>query len=207
MPIFSKKVDIKEEVRTAQHVNRKGVRDVDSEIRQLDAREKRLVAEIKAAAKKDPASAKVLAKSLVQLRTQREKLQQGRAHLQGLTHSLTVQKTTHTMAGVMQQTAATMGRVNAAMAPQRIAADAQQFARANAASAAAQDAIDDALDDAFEANEDEADELVAQVLDEVGIDAVTGAVSAPQRRVAAPARAQAAPTEDAELEALMAGLK
>lgn len=51
-----------------------------------------------------------------------------------------------------------------------------------------------------------------QVLDEIGIDAVSGAVSAPQHRVApkqtAPAAAEApAANKDAELEAMLAQLR
>jgi charged multivesicular body protein 2A len=97
-------------------------------------------------------------------------------------------------------------QVSTAMNPQRVMADLQEFSKQNERMEMTSDMMDDAIDGMFDGQEDEADALVNQVLDEVGIDAVTGAVSAPKTKVAT---ASAAPmtSEDTEIDKLLHSLK
>ncbi|PNH09542.1 Vacuolar protein sorting-associated protein 2 3 [Tetrabaena socialis] len=85
-----KKPDVKEQVREAQRDLRQGTRDVDREVVALRREEEKLIREIKAAAKagNTPAT-RVLAKSLVRLRSQVAKLQGSSAQLKGIGTQIT----------------------------------------------------------------------------------------------------------------------
>eukprot|EP00892_Ulva_mutabilis_P005852 jgi/Ulvmu1/3639/UM017_0052.1 len=210
--MFQQKKTLKDEVRDAQKTNRKGVREIETELRKLDREETKLISDMKQAAKTNPATAKVLAKQLVRLRQNRQRMQGSAAQITGINAGLKTQQIMHTSMTAVAASAEAMGKVSTAMDPAKVAHTAQEFAKQNARMEMAGGLMDDAMEDMFEVGEDEADDLVNQVLDEVGIDAVSGAVSAPKHRVAgkqaAPAAAAAdSGAKDAELEAMLAQLR
>jgi charged multivesicular body protein 2A len=92
------------------------------------------------------------------------------------------------------------------MNPQQVIADLQEFTKQNEKMEMTSDIMDDAIEGVFDNQEGEADALVSQVLDEVGIDAVTGAVSAPKTKVAT-ATPAAVDVEDEEINKMLHSLK
>lgn len=81
-------------MRESQRDIRKGTREIEREIMELKREEANLIREIKAAAKTgNQASLKVLAKSLVRVRTQMGKLQGSIAQLKGVSTQMTVSAT------------------------------------------------------------------------------------------------------------------
>lgn len=93
-PLFRRAVAPTEQVRESQRDIRKGTREIEREIMELKREEANLIREIKAAAKTgNQASLKVLAKSLVRVRTQMGKLQGSIAQLKGVSTQMTVSAT------------------------------------------------------------------------------------------------------------------
>lgn len=182
MNLFKKKVTAKEAAKEAKRNTKREVRssqrEMEREIRELEREEKRIMAEIKQRAKQpgvkgmnDPAL-KSMAKNLVQVRNQKDKLYSSKAHLS----SIGMQATS--MATQVAATAA-IGNVSGAMAKANGAIDAKEmtkimtnFQRQNEVMEVRQELMDDALTDAFDADEieAEADEVTGQVLAELGIE-------------------------------------
>jgi division protein CdvB (Snf7/Vps24/ESCRT-III family) len=82
---------ISEQVRESQGELRRGEREIQREIIALQMQEKKLIAEIKAAAKNGNQQVlNVHAKSLVRLRSQIAKLQASAARLKGISSQMTV---------------------------------------------------------------------------------------------------------------------
>lgn len=210
MQLFQKKPDVKETVRTSQREIRKGVRDLDRELLALKREEQKLIADIKAAAKaNNQPAARVLAKSLVRLRAQMSKLQGSQANLRGVSTNLTTAAASTTVAQSMGTATAAMSKMQQQMNPAKINQTMQQFSKENARMEMAQEMMGDTLDSALddETTEDDAAELVGQVLDEIGVDLQAMMGAAPQRQVPAQQQpAAAAATSDSELESLQARL-
>jgi hypothetical protein len=86
-----KQPDVKAQVRASQRDIARGNKDLEREAGALHAEEQKLVGEIKQAANRgDMASAKLLARQLVRLRTHKARLRTTGAQLRGVSASLTV---------------------------------------------------------------------------------------------------------------------
>jgi len=179
---FKKKPTAKEAANAAKKETKKevrsGQREMEREIRELEREEKKIFVEIKQRAKhpgvkgmNDPAL-KSMAKNLVQVRNQKEKLYGTKAHLGSVGMQATSMAT---------QVSATMaiGNVSSAMAKANNAIDAKamtkimaDFTRQNEVMEVRQEMMDDALTDAFDNDEmeAEADDITSQVLAELGIE-------------------------------------
>merc|ERR1712183_613523 len=114
---------------------------------------------------------KIMAKDLVRTRQYIGKFIEMRSHLQGCALKLQTVKSHQAMAEAMSNTAKAMAKMNKAVDVKSITKMLHQFEKENAKSEMMQevmgDAIDDALDD--EGNIDEEEQIVQQVLDEIGI--------------------------------------
>uniref|UniRef100_A0A7S0UNP9 Uncharacterized protein n=1 Tax=Polytomella parva TaxID=51329 RepID=A0A7S0UNP9_9CHLO len=179
------KPNIKEQVRDSQRGLRKECRDIDREVLTLQKEEQKLIREIKAAAKAgNTASAKILAKSLIRLREQITKLKGSTAHLTSISTQLTTSVATMKVANAMNTAAKTMTNMQKAVNPAGVTATMQQFARENAKMAMTSEMMDDAIDGALDDDEieGETDELVGQVLDEIGIDLATHLGKVPENK-------------------------
>lgn len=197
-----------ESVRDATRVSRKGAREIETEIRKLDREEKLLVIQLKREAKARPESARATAKQLINLRKSRARLQGSAAQLSTLGTHMKQQEVMHTAMGAVGKSATAMNAVNAAMDPAKVTTTAQEFAKQSARADMASEAMDGALEGMFEVDEDEADALVDNVLDELGIEAAAAAPAAPTARIGAPARvAPDAEVSDAEVDAMLAQLR
>jgi|EP00979_Chaetoceros_neogracilis_P015300 hypothetical protein len=163
------KKDTKREVRSSQ-------REMEREIRELEREEKKMLAQIKQRAKSakgmNDTALKSMAKNLVQIRNQKDKLYSTKANL----GSIGMQATS--MATQVAATAA-IGNVSGAMAKANGAINAKDmnkimadFQRQNEVMDVRQEMMDDALTDAFDADglDAEADEVTGQVLAELGIE-------------------------------------
>lgn len=192
-------------------MNRKGIREIETELRKLEREETKLIGDMKKAAKENnSATAKVLAKSLVRLRQNKTRMQESVAQLTGVNAGMKTQQIMHTSATAVASSATAMGKVSAAMDPSKIAGQMQEFAKQNAKMDMASEMMDDAMEDMFEVDEGEADDLVNQVLDEIGVDAVTGAAKAPSHKASTSVQQQQQESDDVkdeEIEAMLAQLR
>lgn len=170
--IFGKEKPLKEVLRENKRTINRAIRELDREKAQLEREEKRLTIEIKKAAKEQQMGAvKIMAKDLVRTRQYVSKFIEMRSNLQGCALKLQTVKSHQAMAEAMSSTAKAMAKMNKAVDVKSISKMLQQFEKENAKSEMMQEVMGDAIDDAMyeEGNADEEDQIVQQVLDEIGI--------------------------------------
>ena len=115
---------------------------------------------------------KIMAKDLVRTRQYITKFIEMRSHLQGCALKLQTVKSHQAMAEAMASTAKAMSKMNKAVNVPSINKMMAEFERENMKSEMMQEMMGDAIDDvmADENDEEEEDRIVAQVLDEIGVD-------------------------------------
>jgi charged multivesicular body protein 2A len=200
----------------------KAIRELDRERTSLQAQEKKLIAEIKQMAKQNQLSAvRVMAKDLIRTRHSVTKFYSLKSQLQGVSLRMQTLKSTQAMADAMR--CATLGAhfagfshtqdtclrrgVTRAMAGMNKQLNLpvlqnimREFERQNERMDTTTEVMGDAIDGAFEEDgeQEETDDLVNQVLDEIGCTLGSQLVDAPSAR-AAPVQASATRTAEAAL--------
>lgn len=157
---------------------RQSNRDIDREIRELDRQEKQMVVEIKKRAKspgvnpsKDTAL-KTLAKHLVQVRNQKAKMFETKAHLNSVGMQATAMASQVAASAAIGSVTTAMGTANAAMDATAMQKVMNEFTRQNEIATMKEEMMDDALVDAFDTDEvnEEAEDITNQVLSELGVE-------------------------------------
>ncbi|KAL3942937.1 MAG: hypothetical protein SGBAC_002965 [Bacillariaceae sp.] len=177
---FGKKPTAKELAKQAKRETRKEVRgaqrEMDREMRELDRQEKQITMELKQRAKsvnsaKDPALA-ALAKQLVQVRKQKEKLIGAKAHIGAVGMHATSMASQVAAAQVLGNVTSAMQTANKAMNVQETTKMMQEFQRETERMEVKQEMMDEALIDAFDNDEvnEEAEDVTNQVLAELGVE-------------------------------------
>ncbi|WIA14167.1 hypothetical protein OEZ85_002709 [Tetradesmus obliquus] len=204
--LFGKKKTPAEMLRENKRMLDKAIRELDRERIGLQNQEKKTVAEIKKMAKEGQMDAvKVMAKSLIRNRHAVTKLHGLKSQLQAVSLRIQTLKSTQAMADAMRGATKAMRVMNKRMNLPNMQKILMEFEKQNERMEMTSDMMGDAIDDAMEGEgeEEETDDLIGQVLDEIGISTTTQLVSAPDMPVAAAAvPAQAAP---AMAEAVGAG--
>jgi division protein CdvB (Snf7/Vps24/ESCRT-III family) len=149
---------------------------MDREVRELDKTEKQVIAELKQRAKvagnmNDP-TVKTLAKQLVQIRQQRSKLQATKSQLGAMGMHATAMSSQMVAAQAIGKVTESMQVANKHMDVKKMTATMADFQRENERAKAKEEMMDDMLTDAFDTDEieEEADQLTAQVLAELGVE-------------------------------------
>ncbi|CAJ0962643.1 unnamed protein product, partial [Mesorhabditis belari] len=202
---FFKKPDPKEEMRSNQREIRKANRDLETDRRALERREKELEAEIKKLAKAGQKEAcATLAKQLVQLRNQKGKSVGMSAKLSGVQAQNSHMHSMHTMAKVMDSTANTMKTMNKQMPADKLMKQMKDFQEQSERMGLTEEMMSDSLDAILDEPGDEAeqDAIVAQVLDEIGIEMNSKLAAMP----AAP-KQQKETLSDQDLDKILAQLR
>ncbi len=162
-------------------------REMDRELRELDRQEKQVTAELKQRAKtvsnsKDPALA-ALAKQLVQVRKQKEKMLTAKAHIGAVGMHATSMASQVAAAQAIGSVTGAMAVANNAMDVKATTKILQEFQKENERLEVKQEMMDEALIDVFDNDEveEEAENLTNQVLAELGVelDAQMVGLSAP----------------------------
>lgn len=164
--------------RETQREVRRNQRDIDRELRELERTEKQVTAEIKKRARSshvNPAtdtSLKTLAKQLVQIRQQKTKMIDARAHLGAVGMHAANMTTQVAAASAIGNVTSAMASANNAVDTKEMAKVMAQFQRENEIMNVREEMMDDALADAFDSEgiDEEADEITAQVLAELGLE-------------------------------------
>ena len=150
---------------------------MDREMRELDRTETQVLAEIKSRAKQsgvagnDPAL-KSLAKQLVQIRKQREKMISAKAHMGAVGMQATAMSAQVAMTGAVSNVTDAMKTANKASDAKEMSKIMTEFQKQNEMANLKEEMMDDALADAFDADgvEEEADAITSQVLAELGVE-------------------------------------
>lgn len=191
----------KEMLRETKRELKKGERSMDREMRDMEKEERKLIAEIKMHAKKgDKGSATILAKNLVRMRQQKQKLLMSKTTMRGIGMQATTMNASATMAKAMGTASKAMGSMNAAIDPMKLQATMQQFATEQEKFGVTSEMMDDTLDSMFEDDDEEVDGVVDQVFTELGLEDAAGlsTVAAGTGAMADPVNAHAAADDDLE---------
>ncbi|KAG7463725.1 hypothetical protein MATL_G00179700 [Megalops atlanticus] len=202
--LFKKKtVDdvIKEQNKELRGTQRQIARDRAA----LEKQEKQIELEIKKMAKTGNKEAcKILAKQLVQLRKQKNRTYAVSSKVTSMSTQTKVMSSQMKMAGAMATTTKTMQAVNKKMDPQKTLQTMQNFQKENMKMGMTEEMINDTLDEIFEesGDEEESQDIVNQVLDEIGIEISGKMVNAPSadRSLPSASTSKAAGISDEEIE-------
>lgn len=166
---------------------------MDRERVKLEQQEKKLIADIKKAAKQGQmGSCQVMAKDLVRTRRYIQKFYQMKTQLQGVSLRIQTVRSNQQMMQSMKGATRLLGSMNRSMNLPALQRIAMEFEKENDIMDQRQEMMDDAIDDSMEADEEESEDIVNQVLDEIGIDLnqklgetpsgiVSGAVAEPKQ--------------------------
>jgi len=172
MYLFGKRKSVSELLRENKRMLDKAIRELDRERTSLQNQDKKLISEIKKAAKEGQMDAvKIMAKSLVRNRAAVTKLYGLKSQLQAVSLRLQTLKSTQAMSDAMKGATKAMGVMNKRMNLPALQKIMREFEMQNEKMEMTTETMGDAIDDAFEGNdeEEETENLVNQVLDEIGI--------------------------------------
>jgi len=151
--------------------------------------ERQTMAEVKKlAAARQTGPAKMMAKNIVQLRKQKEKMYQGKAQLSGVAMANKSAMASQAVMKGMAVATQAMAQQSATMNPQQMMQMAQDFERESAKMEIQQEMLDDAMESALGGSDDEeeADEVTQAIFDELNIEMFSKAGAMPTAPVAVP---------------------
>eukprot|EP00252_Welwitschia_mirabilis_P015381 TRINITY_DN337_c0_g2_i1.p1 TRINITY_DN337_c0_g2~~TRINITY_DN337_c0_g2_i1.p1 ORF type:complete len:224 (+),score=76.87 TRINITY_DN337_c0_g2_i1:168-839(+) len=194
--LFGKRKTPAELLRENKRMLDRSIREIERERQSLQNQEKKLITEIKRAAKQGQMGAvKVMAKDLIRTRHQITKFYGLKSQLQGVSLRIQTLKSTQSMGEAMKGVTKAMRQMNRQLNLPALQKIMQEFERQNERMEMTTEVMGDAIDDALEGDEEEeeTEELVSQVLDEIGVDINAQLVKAPEGSVSAPAAATKVP--------------
>jgi charged multivesicular body protein 2A len=161
-----------ERLRKHQRALEKTQRELDRERTKLENQEKKLVQDIKKSAKNGQIGAcKIQAKDLVRTRRYIAKFYQMRTQLQAISLRIQTVRSNEQMMVSMKGATQLLGSMNRQMNLPALQRIAMEFERENDIMDQRQEMMDDAIDDVTGLeDEEEGEEVVNQVLDEIGVD-------------------------------------
>ena len=163
----------------------KSIRELDRERSSLLSQDKMLAAEIKKLARQGQLEAvKLMAKDLVRTRHSIAKLHVLKSQLQAVSLRMQTLKSTRTMADAIRGVTRAMKDMNSQLNVPSLNNIMRDFERQNERMENTTDIVSDTIDDAMIADgeEEESEELVSQVLDELGCNIDVQLVDAPNSR-------------------------
>lgn len=169
---FGKRMTQAERLRKHQRALEKTQRELDRERIKLENQEKKLIVDIKKSAKAGQMGAcKIQAKDLVRTRRYIEKFYSMRTQLQAISLRIQTVRTNEQMMQSMKGATRILGSMNRQMNLPQLQRIAMEFERENEMMDQRQEMMDDAIDDAMGVDDEaEGDEVVEQVLEEIGVD-------------------------------------
>jgi len=161
-----------ERLRKHQRALDKTQRELDRERQKLENQEKKLVQDIKKSAKNGQTGPlRIQAKDLVRTRRYIQKFYQMRTQLQAISLRIQTVRSNEQMMQSMKGATALLGSMNRQMNLPALQRIAMEFEKENDIMDQRQEMMDDAIDDVTGLeDEEESEEVVNQVLDEIGID-------------------------------------
>eukprot|EP00035_Acanthoeca_spectabilis_P037900 m.48365 g.48365 ORF g.48365 m.48365 type:complete len:211 (-) comp8912_c0_seq2:1706-2338(-) len=162
----SKPADPKQIVKDSKQQFRQGNRDIDKEIRALERDEVKITAQVKQSAKAgDHKSAKIQAKSLVNIRQSKQRLLATKTRMSGVQMQLKSAAATTTMVDSMKVATKAAASMNKEMERSKVMENLKEFERANMEMDMKGEMMDELLDGVFDDPEadGEVDDIIAEV--------------------------------------------
>mmetsp|Transcript_8006 Transcript_8006/g.12861 ORF Transcript_8006/g.12861 Transcript_8006/m.12861 type:complete len:214 (+) Transcript_8006:208-849(+) len=172
MGLFGPSKTPQEMLREYKRMVDRSVRELDRERAQMQNQEKKLISEIKKVAKEGQmGAAKIMAKDLVRTRAYITKFYNMRTQLQAVGLRLQTLKSTAAMTDAMKGVSKAMVKMNKQVNLPAMQQIMMEFAKQSELMDAKQEMMGDTLDDVVgeDNEEEESDQVVNQVLDEIGI--------------------------------------
>ncbi|KAI4464111.1 charged multivesicular body protein [Holotrichia oblita] len=219
--LFGKRLTPEEMLRKNQRALNKAMRDLDRERMKMEQQEKKVIGDIKKMAKEGQMDAvKIMAKDLVRTRRYVKKFMVMKANIQAVSLKIQTLRSQNAMAQAMKGVTKAMQSMNRQLNLPQIQRILQEFEKQSEIMDMKEEVMNDAIDDAMadDADEEESDAVVNQVLDELGLqlgDQLSGlpstAVSMPgqstKQPTAVPAGANGLSDADADLQARLDNLR
>ena len=160
-----------EQLRQSKRQINRGIREIDRERVKIESQEKKVIAEIKKLAKQGQLpSAKVLAKDLVRMRNQVTKMYAMRSQLQSVEMQLQTMKSTAVLGTSLEGVTRAMVAMNKTINLPALNATMREFLQENQRMDLTQEMMGDAMDMVGEDVTSESDDVVNQVLSEIGVE-------------------------------------
>lgn len=170
--LFGRRMTPEEMLRQNQRALNKAMRDLDREKMRMEQQEKKIIADIKKMAKEGQMDAvKIMAKDLVRTRRYEKKFMLMKANIQAVSLKIHTLRSQNAMAQAMRGVTKAMQNMNRQMNLPQIQRILQEFEKQSEIMDMKEEVMNDAIDDAMEdeADEEESEAVVAQVLDELGL--------------------------------------
>jgi len=194
----------------------RSTRDMDREIVNLQRQEKLIQADIKKALKRnDERTARTLAKQIVQIRKQQERMMATKGNMTALGHKQSTMGANQAMVGAIGKSANIMGKMNAQMDMKQMSSTMAEFQKQNQMASMSEEMMDDVIDGMFDDDdmESETDQAMNEILDSIGIDLGNqlGGIQTSQNKLSSSSmqsRMKALENDDdQELESMLAKLR
>uniref|UniRef100_A0A914ZT51 Charged multivesicular body protein 2a n=1 Tax=Parascaris univalens TaxID=6257 RepID=A0A914ZT51_PARUN len=170
--LFGRRKTPTEMLRQNQRALNKAMRELDRERSRLEMQEKKIIADIKKMARMNQMdSVKVMAKDLVRTRRYVKKFIMMKANIQAVSLKVQTLKSQDAMAQAMKGVTRAMQSMNKQLNLPQIQKIMMEFERQSEIMDMKEEMMGEAIDDAIadEGDEEESEAIVAQVLDELGI--------------------------------------
>eukprot|EP00484_Ammonia_sp_Unknown_P029340 CAMPEP_0197029612 /NCGR_PEP_ID=MMETSP1384-20130603/9026_1 /TAXON_ID=29189 /ORGANISM="Ammonia sp." /LENGTH=217 /DNA_ID=CAMNT_0042458815 /DNA_START=42 /DNA_END=695 /DNA_ORIENTATION=+ len=182
--IFGEKKSVKQIIREQKRINNRSIRQLERELNRIKREEKKSQSEMKRLAKQGQMTAvRHLAKDIVRLRQTQSNFIKLKCELQSLSHQMDSMQANKQLMDSIKNVSKILPIVNKQMKLPELQRIMQKFDEEQMRNALQQEMIEDVMDDAFEHDSDEEDELVAKVLDEIGIEMSSGLESVPSKQL------------------------
>lgn len=199
MGLGQSKPTLEEQLRANKRMINKSIRELERERNNLVSQEKKIIVDIKNAAKNNQLNAvKIMAKDLVRTRKYQSKFYEMKSHLQGVQLRMQTIKSTEAMARSMAGATKAMTALSKQLDLPGLTQILQEFQQETEKLGITQEVMGDTIDEVMgEVGDIEQEEMVVnQVLDEIGIDSNALLAQAPSNKM--PASAQAAGQQQKE---------
>ncbi|KXS21339.1 Snf7-domain-containing protein [Gonapodya prolifera JEL478] len=198
--LFGRQKTPAELLRQHQRSLQRAMRELDRERAKMEASEKKIIQDIKKAAKDNQMNAcKTMAKDLVRTRRYVQKFYQMRTQLQGVSLRIQTLRSNQSMSEAMRGVTKAMRMMNNQIKLPQVAQIMQEFEKESQMMDVKEEMMNEAIDGAMEDDEDEDEEerVVQEVFDEIGISLDAQLASAPTSKVGVAAAAKVKNTPQA----------
>ena len=187
--LFGKQKSPADRIKEYNRSIKKSVRELDRERNTLERQEKKLMSDIKKAAKDGQmAPARIMAKDLVRTRAYIKKMHKMKSHMEAVSLRLQTMSSSQQMAQCMKGVTKAMGMMNRKMNLPQIQKIMMEFEKQNDMMGMKEEMMADQMDDAFadDEDEDEEEEILGAVFAELGVETANQLGDAPSGQVAMP---------------------
>ena len=182
--IFGEKKTVKQIIREQKRINNRSIRQLNRELNKIKREEKKNQMEMKRLAKQGQLQGvRALAKDIVRMRQTQNNFIKLKCELSSLSHQMDTMQANKQLMDSMKNISKIMPVINNQIKLPELQKIMQKFDEEQMKSQLKQEMISDAMDDALDNDIDAEDELIAKVLDEIGIEMDSNLDNVPNKKL------------------------